>query len=130
MIRLVLITVISIFLLVDSAKAVLVCYRWTEEDIKAMVPSRTTETERKQCEDVLGYTYSPDYSKCGGCSCCQPQVLVCHKWTEEDDKAMGSNRAPEDEKKYCESVLGYTWTQGDNAKYPECGECWCCKPKS
>ncbi|XP_060569834.1 uncharacterized protein LOC132728244 [Ruditapes philippinarum] len=129
MMRLVLLSVISVFLLVDYAKAELICYRWTEEDIKTMGPSRTIETERNHCEGVLGHTYTETFVECGECSCCQ-QVLVCHDWTEEDDKAMGSSRSNEDEKKYCESVLGYTWTQGDNAKYPECGLCYCCKPKS
>jgi hypothetical protein len=55
--------------------------------------------------------------------------LVCHFWTEEDYNAMGPSRTPEDERKYCEGVLGYTFTQGDNYYYPKCEECWCCKPE-
>jgi hypothetical protein len=57
------------------------------------------------------------------------KVFVCHHWTEEDYKAMPEGRTPEDERQYCEDVLGYTFTQGNNEEYPECGECWCCKPE-
>jgi hypothetical protein len=56
-------------------------------------------------------------------------VLVCHNWTDEDNKAMPQGRTPEDERQYCEDILGYTFTQGQNEEYPKCGECWCCKPE-
>ncbi|XP_060561109.1 uncharacterized protein LOC132720892 [Ruditapes philippinarum] len=112
----------------------LVCYHWTEEDNKAMPQGRTAEDEKYYCEDVLGYTFSKgdyvNYPNCGTCWCCRPKVFVCHHWTEEDYKAMPQGRTPEDERQYCEDVLGYTFTQGQNEEYPECGECWCCKPES
>ncbi|XP_060603017.1 uncharacterized protein LOC132756058 [Ruditapes philippinarum] len=112
----------------------LVCHHWTEEDNNAMGPSRTPEEESQYCEDVLGYTFTQgkneEYPGCGECWCCKPKDLVCHTWTEEDNKAMGPSRTPDDERKYCEGVLGYTFTQGDNYYYPKCEECWCCKPES
>ncbi|XP_060569832.1 uncharacterized protein LOC132728242 [Ruditapes philippinarum] len=111
----------------------LICHDWTEEDVNAMGPGRTPEDERKQCEDVLGYTFTNGdnkyYPECGECGCCKPKDLVCHDWTEEDVNAMGPGRTPEDERKQCEDVLGYTFTQGDNKFYPNCEECWCCKPE-
>jgi hypothetical protein len=42
---------------------------------------------------------------------------------------MPQGRTAEDERQYCEDVLGYVFTQGENVNYPNCGECWCCRPE-
>jgi hypothetical protein len=54
--------------------------------------------------------------------------FVCYHWTEEDYNAMPQGRTPDDERQYCEDILGYVFTQGENEFYPNCGQCWCCKP--
>jgi hypothetical protein len=55
--------------------------------------------------------------------------LVCYHWTEEDNNAMPQGRTAEDERYYCEDVLGYTFSKGDYLNYPNCGACWCCRPE-
>ncbi|XP_060592511.1 uncharacterized protein LOC132747197 [Ruditapes philippinarum] len=106
-----------------------------------MPQGRTPEDERQYCEDVLGYVFTQGenefYPKCGQCWCCKPdgeellvnESLVCYHWTEEDNNAMPQGRTAEDERYYCEDVLGYTFSKGENVNYPNCGICWCCRPK-
>ncbi|XP_060592510.1 uncharacterized protein LOC132747195 [Ruditapes philippinarum] len=137
MMRLVLLTITLAVLLVDSSKAGsadLVCHHWTEEDTAAIPQPGTIEDQRKLCEDILGYTFTQgkneEYPGCGECWCCKPKDLVCHHWTEEDTAAIPQPGTIEDQRKLCEDILGYTFTQGKNEEYPRCGECWCCKPES
>ena len=54
--------------------------------------------------------------------------LICHRWTDDDNDAMGPSPSIETKRDWCENVLGYTFTQGQNEYYPNCETCWCCKP--
>ncbi|XP_053385480.1 uncharacterized protein LOC123538535 isoform X3 [Mercenaria mercenaria] len=112
------------------------CYDWTQEDLAAMGPGRSVETERQQCESRPGRVFTQgnnkDYPNCGTCWCCQRKVhdnFHCYHWTQEDLAAMGPDRLAETERQQCESRPGRVFTQGNNADYPNCGTCWCCQRK-
>ncbi|XP_053385567.1 uncharacterized protein LOC128546054 isoform X2 [Mercenaria mercenaria] len=112
------------------------CYHWTQEDLAAMGPGRSVETEREQCESYPGRVFTQgnnaDYPNCGTCWCCQRKVydnFSCYTWTQGDLAAMGPMRSVETEREQCESHTGRVFTQGNNKAYPNCGTCWCCQPK-
>ncbi|XP_060569833.1 uncharacterized protein LOC132728243 [Ruditapes philippinarum] len=119
--------------------------RFVKDSVVAAVTCGRICYEDEECKAV---TYQVDDHKCTGCReflkslptvnsagllKYSKKVLVCHDWTEEDDKAIiamgGASRMPMYEQTYCENCLGYTWTEEYDPKYPECGVCRCCKPK-
>jgi len=53
----------------------------------------------------------------------------CHSWTTEDLKNLKKlGGGVKVEKNYCEGVLQFKFTQGNDGFAPGCGSCWCCKP--
>jgi hypothetical protein len=74
--------------------------RFTKSDLKKMGSHRSVATQKKVCENTLGFKFSKGNDKkapgCGSCWCCKPLGLKpapkhyqCHHWTKSDLKKNG-----------------------------------------